>query len=98
MKKEKAPIFLHERKQKQKEYKAKGRISEYHKERYVESLKKEKERDCNSFVTKCNYELVMGFKMDNIYGDYKGVRNKLVKKYFSKFGLYKGTHETRQVR
>jgi len=87
--------FLHEKKRVGKtdfDFRTPEGRRAYAKDRY------EKMRFINrggtGFVSKSNYELVMGYAPDKLFLDDK----KIGRKWIDKFGQYKGTHDRRQVR
>ena len=88
--------FLHEKtsRAQQTEFISKGRVSEYSKELRDKRLKEIEEQKSKGFVTDSCWKLMFGFSSDNFYVHHKNQNFK----YENKFGYYRGTHETIDVR
>lgn len=84
--------FLHESrmiKDDALDYKDKAVMSKYSKERRDGIKNKEIEDNKNPFVTKANFELVMGWRSESLPWSCPNA----AQKYVAKYGSYQGRHE-----
>lgn len=88
--------FLHEKKEIKETLglKDKKTLSEYNRNRYIKKMEILKEAKRNKFVTKNNWDLVVGMPPESIYWG----NNKFQGKYFLKYGEYQGRHATKDRR
>jgi len=88
--------FLHEKKEVKKTLGLQDKfvLSKYNRDRHEKKIDKIKKDSKNGFVTKNDWELVMGFPSESYFHS----NNNSANKYIKKFGEYQGSHAKRDRR